>query len=80
MLLKNGSVIKNDVIDAFNRAVEKQENLNSDGSINWNFVESDMYMDLRIFYDGEYITECFDACADEYDWVMGLGNYAEEVA
>ena len=69
MLLKNGSAIKNDIIESFNRAVEKQENLNADGSINWNFVDADMYMELSIFYPGEYICECFDALADRLEGV-----------
>jgi len=69
MLLENGSMIKQDVIDSFNRAVEKQENLNADGSINWNFVDADMYMELSVFYSGEYICECFDALADRLEGV-----------
>lgn len=63
MLLPNGSAIKNDVIESFNRAVENNENIQS-GEINWNFVESDMFMDLRMFYASEYIIECFDVLAD----------------
>lgn len=69
MLLKNGSAIKNDVIESFNRAVEKQENLNADGSINWNFVDADMYAELSIFYAGEYIWDCMDALADKLEGV-----------
>ena len=68
MLLPNGSAIKNDVIESFNRAVENNENIQS-GEINWNFVESDMFMDLRIFYASEYIIECFDALADRLEGV-----------
>jgi len=70
MLLPNGSAIKNDVIDCFNKAIDNPENIQADGSINWNFVDSDMYMELNMYYDGEYITACFDACADEYEWLM----------
>ena len=66
MLLPNGSMIKNDVIESFNRAVENNENIES-GVINWNFVESDMFMDLRMFYDSEYIIECFDVLADNLE-------------
>ena len=68
MLLPNGSAIKNDVIECFELAVEKQENLNADGSVNWNFVESDMYMGLRMFYNSEYIDTCFEALADRFEW------------
>ena len=66
MLLPNGSAIKNDVIESFNRAVENNENIQS-GEINWNFVESDMFMDLRTFYASEYIIECFDVLADNLE-------------
>lgn len=68
MLLPNGSAIKNDVIESFNRAVENNENIQS-GEINWNFVESDMFMDLRMFYASEYIIECFDVLADNLEGV-----------
>ena len=72
MLLSNGSAIKQDVIDSFNRAIENEFNLRPGfGTTDfWNFVESDMYMELNMFYDGQYISECFDACADEYEWLM----------
>lgn len=68
MLLPNGSAIKNDVIESFNRAVENNENIQS-GEINWNFVESDMFMDLHVYYDSEYIIECFDVLADNLEGV-----------
>ena len=67
MLLPNGSMIKNDVIESFNRAVENPENINTDGSINWNFVDADLYLDLGAIYSEEYLLECFDVLADEYD-------------
>lgn len=69
MLLPNGSMIKQDVIDCFNKAVMQSENVNEDGSMNWNFVESDMYLDLKVWYNSEYISECFDALADDYEGV-----------
>ena len=31
---------------SFNKAVTNSENINKDGSINWNFVDADCYMDL----------------------------------
>ena len=68
MLLPNGSAIKNDVIDSFNRAIENNENIQS-GEINWNFVESDMFIDLRMVYASEYIIECFEVLADNLEGV-----------
>ena len=66
MLLPNGSMIKQDVIDSFNRAIENDFNLRPGFATTdfWNFVESDMYMDLSGIYASSYIDECFEALAD----------------
>ena len=71
MLLPNGSMIKNDVIEAFNKAIDNEFNLRPGfGTTDfWNFVESDMYMDLRMFYNSEYIDQCFDVLADNLEGV-----------
>ena len=70
MLLPNESAIKNDVIDCFNKAIDNPENQNADGSMNWNFVDADMHMDLSAFYATSYINDCFDVMVDEYNWLM----------
>ena len=44
--------------------VELDENLETDGSINWNFIDSDMYMKWSVLLDGETYTEWFDKAAD----------------
>ena len=69
MLLSNGSMIKNDVIESSNKAIDNEFNLRPGfGTTDfWNFVESDMYMDLRMFYNSEYIDECFEALADNLE-------------
>jgi len=41
-----------------------QDNKNKDGTINWNFVDSEMYMKWSIYLDGETYTEWFDKAAD----------------
>ena len=71
MLLPNGSMIKNDVIESFNKAIDNEFNLRPGfGTTDfWNFVESDMYMDLRMFYNSEYIDACFDVLADNLEGV-----------
>ena len=38
--------INTQLAKAFNKAVTTAENINNDGSINWNFVDADCYMDL----------------------------------
>lgn len=56
----------------FNRAVSTQENINEDGSINWNFVDADLYgSDHRPNDDAEYMT-LFDSLAIQYDLANGV--------
>jgi len=66
MLLSNGSMIKNDVIEAFNAAVTNPENINSSGGINWNFVDADLNIDLGVIYDTEYLNDCIDVLVNNY--------------
>lgn len=32
--------------DFIEQAIAKKENINSDGSINWNYVDSDVYIEM----------------------------------
>jgi hypothetical protein len=66
MLLANGSMIKNDVIESFNSAVANPENQHVGGGINWNFVDADLNLDLGGLYSSEYLLECFEVLVDEY--------------
>lgn len=53
---------------AFKAAIVKEENINEDGSIKWNFVDADCFMELRdIFgeFDMDLFYKEFEACADE---------------
>lgn len=74
MLLSNGSMIKQDVIKCFNDAVANEFNTRPGvGTTDfWNFVESDMYMGLRMFYTSEYIDACFDALAEDFEGNLNL--------
>jgi len=67
MLLENGAMIKQDVINSFEKAVTNPENINEDNTINWNFVDADMFMDLSMFYTDTYIQNCFEKLADEFE-------------
>ena len=64
--LPNGSMIKADVIEAFNNAVENPENKNSSGGLNWDFVDADLNLDLGTFYSSDYLYECFEVLVDKY--------------
>ena len=47
-------------------AVLKTENLNEDGSINWNFVDADCYMAVGNFFkDQDTYMDSFNAIADQ---------------
>lgn len=45
-------------------AIEREENINEDGSINWNFVDADAYWTCSEFFkDSETFYEAFDEIA-----------------
>ena len=51
-------------------AVALRENWNEDTSINWNFVDADMYDKWSVLLDGETYIEWFDRVADEVEGVL----------
>jgi len=60
---------------SFNKAVSNPENINDDGSINWNYVDADVYMDMHQFGEtdtnkGHY--EKFNFLADAYCAANGV--------
>jgi hypothetical protein len=66
MLLPNGSAIKLDVIESFNKAVINPENINSSGGLNWDFVDADINIEVGDFYTSEYLYECIAVLVDNY--------------
>lgn len=51
----------------FNQAVSSSENLNNDGSINWNFVDADCYMAVgKLYKDAKAFYEDFNDLADTH--------------
>jgi len=67
--LDNGATIKADVVESFDKAIMSEENIfNGIGTTNfWNYVESDMYMDLSGTYANTYIDECFEKLANIFE-------------
>ena len=52
-------------------AIELDENKNADGSINWNFVDSDCYMAVgNYFKDSEAFYESFNEIAGQIEAEM----------
>ena len=66
MLLENGSMIKQDVIESFEKAIKDDFNLRPGFNTTdfWNFVESNMYIELAGIYASSYIDECFNTLSD----------------
>ena len=59
---------------AFNKAVSLVENLYEDGSVNWNYVDADLYMEfgpkhteINERYLSELHYEMFELLADAYE-------------
>jgi len=63
----------NDMFDKFldnmQHSCVAKENLSTDGSIDWNFVDSDMYSKWSVLLDGKTYTEWFDVAADAIEGV-----------
>lgn len=51
-------------------AVALGENRNSDGTVNWNFVDADMYKKWSVLLNGETYDAWFDRVADEVEGVL----------
>ena len=66
MLLSNGAMMKDDVIQSFRKSVYKNQDVPAGWKSTefWNFVQTDMYMDLGNVYASSYIDECFDTLAE----------------
>ena len=65
------------VSQAFNRAVSNPENIQTNGSVNWNWVDADVYMDVGpVDTDGNPISNqehyaMFDVLASAYEKANG---------
>jgi hypothetical protein len=58
-------IISTEFARAFNKAVSNPENIQSNGLIDWNYVDSDVFMDTR--YDDEDITTASAESVRHYD-------------
>ena len=66
MMTSYGVMIKLDIIESFNNAVAKDENQTEDGTVNWNYVESDVFIENAVVYDYDYLCDCFDVLVENY--------------
>jgi hypothetical protein len=58
--------VPNTTARAFNKAISNPENINQDGSINWNFVDADTYMAVQPT-DNPLFYIHFNLLADDYE-------------
>jgi hypothetical protein len=57
--------------EAFQKAVNNPENRQSNGHINWNFVDADFYMDLKPSNDAEHYA-VFEQLATDFEAINGV--------
>ena len=59
----------------FHEAVNNPENINEDGSINWNFVDADCFMALgKLFKDATTFTNTPNDLADKWEAKQPFDN------
>ena len=59
-----------DISTAFNQAVNRAENIQQNGHVNWNYIDADVYMDVQPT-DSTAHYEKFEALADQYELLHG---------
>ena len=71
---------------AFNKAVSLGENLYEDGSVNWNYVDADMFMqfgprdsEVNERYLSELHYEMFELLADAYEKANGIQKQQDTI-
>ncbi len=57
--------------ESFEKAVNSPENVQSNGHINWNFVDADFYMDLKPENDAEHYA-VFEQLATDFEAINGV--------
>jgi len=62
-------------------AVAKEENINADGTINWNFVDADCYASgvRKFFKDDEAYYEAWEDVCDTIEYEMSLAQIREDL-
>ena len=54
--------------EAFDKAINNAENFNEDGTVNWNFIDADVYMDANTYgmTQEQYLAD-FEKLANEWE-------------
>ena len=66
--------IPKEMMQSFNKAVSLVENLQLDGSVNWNYIDADVYMDMsaKKLLDNKWYMVWFNRLADDYEAANGI--------
>ena len=66
--------IPKEMMQSFNKAVSLVENLQLDGSVNWNYIDADVYMDMsaKKLLDDKWYMVWFMKLADDYEAANGI--------
>ena len=66
--------IPKEMMQSFNKAVSLVENLQLDGSVNWNYIDADVYMDMsaKKLLDDKWYMVWFDKLASDYEAANGV--------
>ena len=66
--------IPKEMMQSFNKAVSLVENLQLDGSVNWNYIDADVYMDMsaKRILDQEWYMVWFNKLASDYEAANGV--------
>ena len=75
-----------EMIKSFNKAVVNPENVNDDGSVNWNYVDADLFMqfgprdsEVNERYLSELHYEMFELLADAYERANGIQKQQDTI-
>ena len=66
MLTTYGVMIKNDIIERFNKAVADPENRTQGGGINWNYVDADVHIAMSVIYSSDYLNDCMEVLVNKH--------------
>ena len=56
--------------EAFEKAVNKPENIQANGDVNWNYIDADVYMDVKPTDSESHYAE-FNRLADTFETQFG---------
>ena len=73
--------IPKEMMQSFNKAVSLVENLQLDGSVNWNYIDADVYMDMsaKKLLDDKWYMVWFNKLADDYEAANGIQHQTNQI-